>query len=303
LKIQYNRNRYYDYYTGRWTTHDPLGLRGHKSVAGPLRQYTAGMALYEYVGSHPIIGADPYGQFSLEPGMSDQEVLELIDDLEESIGLDLATEETLKELFYWIAYLFLSGHEHWREPLEQWYYEKGFNPTFYIGNGDPRNRDIINNSGFQELLEAWVAKTYCGAPLIECPYWEVWEGLGFHWEFAFPIPHAGGYAAYTKGMFFLGSYDVYATAKKKEDCKLDIDVLVWNETSWKSAAKTFKIGPFGGSWIGWSKHKRGKGPFSPSRGGDFEQYYYFELKDVPIRRKCALCYDFDAFFWSPIMIE
>ena len=25
LKIQYNRNRYYDYYTGRWTTQDPAG--------------------------------------------------------------------------------------------------------------------------------------------------------------------------------------------------------------------------------------------------------------------------------------
>jgi RHS repeat-associated protein len=26
LKIQYNRNRYYDYYSGRWLTHDPLGI-------------------------------------------------------------------------------------------------------------------------------------------------------------------------------------------------------------------------------------------------------------------------------------
>jgi len=26
LKIQYNRNRYYDYYTGRFTTHDPMGI-------------------------------------------------------------------------------------------------------------------------------------------------------------------------------------------------------------------------------------------------------------------------------------
>jgi RHS repeat-associated protein len=26
LKIQYNRNRYYDSYTGRWTTQDPLGI-------------------------------------------------------------------------------------------------------------------------------------------------------------------------------------------------------------------------------------------------------------------------------------
>jgi len=25
LKIQYSRNRYYDYYAGRWLSHDPLG--------------------------------------------------------------------------------------------------------------------------------------------------------------------------------------------------------------------------------------------------------------------------------------
>jgi RHS repeat-associated protein len=54
LKIQYNRNRYYDYYTGRWTTHDPLG-------------YVDGMNLYEYVSSGPILFADPYGLLPL-PG-------------------------------------------------------------------------------------------------------------------------------------------------------------------------------------------------------------------------------------------
>jgi RHS repeat-associated protein len=48
LKIQYNRNRYYDYYTGRWLTHDPLG-------------YVDGMNLYEYVKSNPATGIDPWG--------------------------------------------------------------------------------------------------------------------------------------------------------------------------------------------------------------------------------------------------
>ncbi len=48
LKIQYNRNRYYDYYTGRWLTHDPAG-------------YVDGMNLYEYVASNPIRNFDPDG--------------------------------------------------------------------------------------------------------------------------------------------------------------------------------------------------------------------------------------------------
>ena len=52
LKIQYNRNRYYDYYTGRWLTHDPLG-------------YVDGMNLYEYVRSNPVIRADAQGTISI----------------------------------------------------------------------------------------------------------------------------------------------------------------------------------------------------------------------------------------------
>ena len=33
LKIQYNRNRFYDYYIGRWLTHDPLGITPNSQSA------------------------------------------------------------------------------------------------------------------------------------------------------------------------------------------------------------------------------------------------------------------------------
>jgi RHS repeat-associated protein len=48
LKIQYNRNRYYDYYTGRWTTHDPIG-------------YIDGVNLYGYAASNPLVFIDSFG--------------------------------------------------------------------------------------------------------------------------------------------------------------------------------------------------------------------------------------------------
>jgi RHS repeat-associated protein len=64
LKIQYNRNRYYDYYTGRWTTHDPLGINpagGKENPFSVLAQYAQGLALYEYVKSDPVGLLDEYG--------------------------------------------------------------------------------------------------------------------------------------------------------------------------------------------------------------------------------------------------
>ena len=48
LKIQYNRNRYYSYTTGRWLSRDPIG-------------YGDGRNLYEYVKSRPIMALDPMG--------------------------------------------------------------------------------------------------------------------------------------------------------------------------------------------------------------------------------------------------
>ncbi|NIT55187.1 MAG: hypothetical protein GWN00_02735 [Aliifodinibius sp.] len=64
LKIQYNRNRYYDYYTGRWLTHDPLGITPNPQKPNrfeAIGQYKDGMNLYEYVRSNPAVASDPWG--------------------------------------------------------------------------------------------------------------------------------------------------------------------------------------------------------------------------------------------------
>ena len=67
LKIQYNRNRYYDYYTGRWLTHDPLGITPNPQKLnkfGTFGQYTDGLSLYESGSSNPISRSDPWGLVS-----------------------------------------------------------------------------------------------------------------------------------------------------------------------------------------------------------------------------------------------
>ena len=48
LVLQYSRNRYYDYYSGRWLTQDPLG-------------YVDGISLYEGCLSNPLRYVDPLG--------------------------------------------------------------------------------------------------------------------------------------------------------------------------------------------------------------------------------------------------
>jgi len=64
LKIQYNRNRYYDYYSGRWLTHDPLGIVPNAQKPNKydvIGQYRNGLSLYEYVKSNSYINVDPNG--------------------------------------------------------------------------------------------------------------------------------------------------------------------------------------------------------------------------------------------------
>ena len=67
LKIQYNRNRYYDYYTGRWLTHDPLGITPNPqkpNYFNPIAQTIGGLNTYEFAESNPLAYTDPYGLYN-----------------------------------------------------------------------------------------------------------------------------------------------------------------------------------------------------------------------------------------------
>jgi len=64
LKLQYNRNRYYHQYTGRWLTHDPLGITPNPQWPNefiPVGQYRGGQILYLYAMNNPMAQDDPFG--------------------------------------------------------------------------------------------------------------------------------------------------------------------------------------------------------------------------------------------------
>lgn len=70
LKIMNYRHRYYDTYTGRFTTHDPLCILPNVqkfNCSIPQGQYSQGSNLYEYVSSVPLTTTDPFGLKLLKP--------------------------------------------------------------------------------------------------------------------------------------------------------------------------------------------------------------------------------------------
>ncbi|MBI9018050.1 MAG: hypothetical protein JEZ07_12410 [Phycisphaerae bacterium] len=62
--LQYSRNRYLDYDTGRWLSHDPLGIvpDSYRNVFMVQDQYTNGLNIYAYVGNSPVVNFDPDGR-------------------------------------------------------------------------------------------------------------------------------------------------------------------------------------------------------------------------------------------------
>lgn len=70
-KSNTTENRYYDQYTGRWLTHDPLGITPNPqkpNIFDMIGQYRDGLGLYEYVRSCPILQRDPHGLLQWTPG-------------------------------------------------------------------------------------------------------------------------------------------------------------------------------------------------------------------------------------------
>jgi len=269
------RHRDYGYYTGRFLQQDPFGIVPNAvgpNVFATTTQYQDGANLYEYARSMPTARLDPMGLYWAGP---------------------LQAECGDKRLMYDVAKTFYVTSQPWRAMLDGWFYETIKSPVEYIGDEHAVNKDIKANSGFQELMEAWVAKNYAKAELYESDHWDVNRDSIF-WEYYYPFAHAGGAQAYDDAMDFIGSYT--ATIKHKwqgSNCNVNTTVEIKNTTSWESACRTFKA--LGGKFHNFANHEQKKGPCledyysQRSYGGNLVQTYRFRVENIPINKRCALC--------------
>jgi RHS repeat-associated protein len=256
--LLYYGYRYYNAGTGRWLSRDPA----EEEMGGP--------NLYGFVLNSPVNEVD---------------------------GLGLTVTDDFKYYGYRFWRHFFVKAEHWRTVMDNWYYETGPDAPYFIGSSDPRNIDIMNNSGFQHLLNCWVAKRR-GDTVPASSEWEVrddgfWWHYGY-WGFLGLGNSAGGSAAYTSATHFLGSYDTKITYAGTDGSQDTLLIDVYNNSHWVSGTRTEGI-PF----VGWlikkfgsgavsliSDHPRRAGPESPSsRGGDMPQHYIF----VVHADHCAKC--------------
>lgn len=211
------------------------------------------------------------------------------------LGLTLADDFKYIGYRFW-RWAFVTKPE-WQEVMDDWYYETGPNPAYFIGDSDPRNVGIANNTGFQHLLNCWIAKRR-GEQVPQSSEWEVRDD-GFYWHYGYwgflgLNTSAGGAAAYDSATHLLGSYNAKLTYVGSDGSQDTVRVEVYNRSGWVSGTRTegipligWLIRHFGSGAVSmFENHERGAGPESPSsRGGNLDQYYIFTVK----ADHCAKC--------------
>ncbi|MDR3564042.1 MAG: RHS repeat-associated core domain-containing protein [Negativicutes bacterium] len=257
--LNYYGYRYYDPSTGRWPSRDPIEERG-------------GLNIYTFAVNSPQNQIDELG---------------------------LTISDAFKDWgYHFWRDNFVTAPE-WREVMDDWYYERGPNPAYFVGNSDRRNAWIAINTGFRHLLNCWVAAQR-GDAIPQSSEWTVrkdgfWWHYGY-WGFLGVGNSAGGSAAYDSATHFLGSYDAKVSLASSDGKTDTLAIDVYNRSHWVSGTRTEGI-PLVGAIIKkfgqgavslLSDHERGMGPEKPSsRGGNMDQHYIFTIK-VPHCAKCVL---------------
>ena len=271
-KRYYYGYRFYDPEMEKWMSRDPMGEQG-------------GENLYEFCRSDPVTHCDIDGRFVAVNNPISDIVVNIVDQWN--------TPDKFKESGYHFWRDNFVTAPHWQKVMDDWYYEREGAHHYYRGNSDPRNVDIANNSGFQHLLNCWVANKR-GAKVPTSSEWTV-RNDGFWWRYGEQGfiglgGSAGGSAAYTPATHFLGSYDTAAKVIGKRGGKLVVSIDSYNLSHWVSGTRSEGI-PFLGSKEHpsfFTDHAQGQGPEQPSsRGGNMDQHYLFTV-EVDECAKCVL---------------
>jgi RHS repeat-associated protein len=287
--------RWYDPSTGRFMSRDPIGERGG------INEYA--FVANNSVNTFDILGLTPPPDFPVD------------------------VERWYKEEGYqWWRKNYVTS-PHWGQLMDDWFYERGRDTRIFTGNNNPFNRDIANNIGFKKLVSCWMAKKR-GDP-VPTGKWAVGEDevsflYTFDGWFKFnqdrlrksarstgltvfnsltskePLPSdgAGGVAAYTPAMHFLGGFNAKLKTVGTDGRVAKVEVSIENFSGWESATRS---GGVPGAIKGFGHffnftnleksvfddHKRDKARYTPSTGGNMKQTFLFDV-NVSCDAKCEL---------------
>jgi len=112
LKVMNYRHRPYDTYTGRFITHEPLGITPNSQWPNTFHieaQYTEGSDLYEYAKTSPLGATDPYGLYGRADCWIDEWGIEHCD------PVDPSDPFARKRCWYWkrLKLPFYEEHSEW----------------------------------------------------------------------------------------------------------------------------------------------------------------------------------------------
>ena len=247
--------RYYDPITGRWLSRDPIGERGGENI-------------YGFIQNDPV-------------------------DVIDNLGLiPVWLEQTAKEVGFQAFRALAVTASQWRDVMDAWYYETGPHPVTYTGISDSRNSDIASNPGFRKLLTCWIAQKR--GESVPSGAWKV-DKTGIQWIYTYSRYNAaGGFEAYRSETEFLGTYAANVTALgSSSGGKCRYKIHAWNTSGWTSGTRLPGFVADALRSLGWSgtsifyNHRRGAGPYTPSRGGNLDQNYDFET-EADCCAKCVL---------------
>jgi hypothetical protein len=255
---------FYSPTTGRWLSRDPIGEEG-------------AVNLYGFVDNDPVSRIDAFGEKII------------IVPFPIPIPIPVPPSEwELKHAGYLFWRTFKITSPHWREVMDDWFWEKLPSRTF-TGLSDPRNKDIASNIGFLKLLRCVFAKKR--GLSVPAGRWEVGY-KGFQWQYTLTRAEAvGGEAAFTPATEFLGSYRAEVQDRGPvaagQSTIHKVRIHVKNISDWYSATRI--PGRFGGGSI-WPSHPQHDIRYNPrqSIGGTFLNDYDFEVEEDVCNAKCEL---------------